>query len=299
MNKRNDGLFQFHRTPATSGLPRLAVPMIQRVIVMGGVLVSRMVISAFAVLFALLASAQAPLSEMVDIPAGPFMMGSNHGPEDERPAHPVTLAAFLIDRFPVTNTQYANFLSLQLEKAGATARLYDYDDPDARIHRRDERWLADPGFENHPVVEVPWLGAVSYCAVNGKRLPTEAEWEKAARGTDGRRYPWGSELPERGRGQFAAGWNETAPVNTHPAGASPYGVREMAGNVWQWVSSAYRPYPYSATDGREDLMPGLVRATRGGGHDSQPGAITTTQRGRDLSRNPAAGHHNIGFRCAR
>jgi len=106
-------------------------------------------------------------------------------------------------------------------------------------------------------------------------------------------------LPERGRAQFAAGWNETAPVDTHPAGASPYGVREMAGNVWQWVSSAYRPYPYSATDGREDLMPGRVRATRGGGHDSQPGAITTTQRGRDLSRNPAAGHHNIGFRCAR
>ena len=260
---------------------------------------SRMVISAFALLFALLAWAQAPLSEMVDIPAGPFMMGSDDGPEDERPAHPVTLAAFSIDRFPVTNTQYANFLSLPLGKADATARLYDYDDLDARIHRQGERWLADPGFENHPVVEVPWMGAVSYCAVNGKRLPTEAEWEKAARGTDGRRYPWGAELPERRHGQFAAGWNETAPVDTHPTGASPYGVREMAGNVWQWVSSAYRPYPYSATDGREDLMPGPVRATRGGGHDSQPGAITTTQRGRDLSRNPAAGHHNIGFRCAR
>lgn len=262
----------------------------------------RMVISTFAVLlafFALLASAQTPLSEMVDIPAGPFMMGSNDGPEDERPAHQVTLAAFLIDRFPVTNTQYANFLRLQFEKAGATARLYDYDDPDARIHRQGERWLADPGFENHPVVEVPWMGAVSYCAVNGKRLPTEAEWEKAARGTDGRRYPWGAELAERRHGQFAAGWNETAPVDTHPAGASPYGVREMAGNVWQWVSSAYRAYPYSAIDGREDLMPGLVRATRGGGHDSQPSAITTTQRGRNLSRNPAAGHHNIGFRCAR
>ena len=73
----------------------------------------------------------------------------------------------------------------------------------------------------------------------------------------------------------------------------------MAGNVWQWVTSAYRSYPYSASDGREDLKPGPVRVTRGGGHDSKAIAITTTQRGRDLSRNPAAGHHKIGFRCAR
>ena len=73
----------------------------------------------------------------------------------------------------------------------------------------------------------------------------------------------------------------------------------MSGNAWQWVSRAYRSYPYIATDGREDLMPGLVRATRGGGHDSQPGAITTTQRGSNLSRNPAAGYYDIGFRCAR
>ena len=113
-------------------------------------MMSRIVISTFAVLLPLLASAQPPLSEMVDIPAGSFMMGSNDGPEDERPAHQVTLAAFLIDRFPVTNTQYANFLRLQFEKAGPTARLYDYDDPDARIHRQGERWVADPGFENHP-----------------------------------------------------------------------------------------------------------------------------------------------------
>jgi iron(II)-dependent oxidoreductase len=243
------------------------------------------------------AFAQQPtLSEMVSIPAGAFTMGSNEGPEDERPAHEVTLAAYSIDRFPVTNAQYAEFLNREPTRA---PRLYDVPDPDARIHRRGERWAADPEFGNHPVNEVPWAAAVEYCKSRGKRLPTEAEWEKAARGTDARRYPWGSDLPDRRHARFESAFNETAPVDATPAGASPYGAREMAGNVWQWVSSAYRPYPYRADDGREDLKPGPVRVTRGGGHDSPANEITTTQRGRNLSRNPASGHHNIGFRCAR
>lgn len=253
---------------------------------------------AIAAIVSPLALAQTPASEMVVIAAGPFTMGSNEGPEDERPAHEVTLAAFSIDRFPVTNAEFAAFLNLELAKAGPAARVYDIDDPDARIHRRENRWSADKGYENHPVVEVPWAGALAYCAARGKRLPTEAEWEKAARGTDARRYPWGAQLPERRRAQFAAGWNETAPVDAFPAGASPYGVRDMAGNAWEWVSSAYRPYPYRADDGREDLKSGPVRGTRGGGHDSPADEITTTHRGRNLSRNPASGHHNIGFRCA-
>ena len=236
---------------------------------------------------------------MIQIPPGPFTMGSTEGPDDERPAHEVTLAAFSIDRFPVSNSQYAGFLNSVNATAKTAARLYDFDDPDARVHRRGERWAADTGYENHPVVEVPWLGAVEYCRSKAKRLPTEAEWEKAARGADARRYPWGSEVPDARRARFESRYNETAPVDAHPAGASPYGVREMSGNVWEWVASAYRPYPYRADDGREDLKPGPVRATRGGGHDSPSSEITTTQRGRNLSRNPASGHHNIGFRCAR
>ena len=236
---------------------------------------------------------------MVSIPAGPFTMGSTEGPDDEKPAHEVKLAAYSIDRFPVTNAQYAEFLNSISASPKASARLYDFDDPDARIHRRGERWAADAGFENFPVNEVPWLGAVEYCRSKSKRLPTEAEWEKAARGTDARRYPWGSEPPDARRARFESRFNETAEIDARPAGASPYGVREMSGNVWNWVSSAYRPYPYRADDGREDLRPGPVRATRGGGHDSPAAEITTTQRGRNLSRNPSAGHHNIGFRCAR
>ncbi len=245
------------------------------------------------------AAAQTLTSPMIEIPAGPFIMGSDSGPADERPAHTVNLRAFAIDRLPVTNMQFAEFL----QSAGLTGsrgeRLYDHDDPDARIHRYQNRWLADPGAEQHPVVEASWAGARAYCEWRKLRLPTEAEWEKAARGIDGRRFPWGNEPPDSRRARFAAGWHDTTAVDAHPAGASPYGVLDMAGNAWEWVSSAYRPYPYQAEDGREDPTTGAVRATRGGGQDSSADEITTTQRGPNLSRNPAAGHHNIGFRCAR
>ena len=237
--------------------------------------------------------------EMVAIPGGPFTMGSNDGPDDERPAHLVNVATFEIDRLPVTNGQFAEFLNAIGTHNKSGERLFDDDDPDARIHKQGTRWIADKGYENHPVVEVSWPGARNYCTWRGKRLPTEAEWEKAARGSDGRKYPWGNAAPDRSRARFAARFNDTAAVDAHPAGASPYGVLDLAGNAWEWVSSAYRPYPYHANDGREDLKAGPVRATRGGGHDSPAEEITTTQRGRYLSRNPAAGHHNIGFRCAK
>lgn len=246
-----------------------------------------------------LLSAQSGVSDMITIPAGAFTMGSKEGPEDERPAHEVSLPAYVIDRFPVTNAQFAELLNAVSALPATSARLYDFDDSDARIHRLSERWVADAGFENHPVVEVPWAGAAAYCTSRGKRLPTEAEWEKAARGADARRYPWGNDVPDRRRARYESRFNETAPVDASAAGTSPYGVRDMAGNAWEWVSSAYRPYPYRADDGREDPKPGPVRSTRGGGHDSPASEITTTQRGRHLSRNPAAGHHNIGFRCAK
>lgn len=237
--------------------------------------------------------------EMITIPAGAFSMGRDDGQEDERPAHPVHLPAFQIDRLPVTNAQFAEFLNARGHSNAGGARYYDYDDSDARIHQVNGKYVADRGFENHPVVEPSWLGAREYCAWRNKRLPTEAEWEKAARGTDARRYPWGNSAPTPGQAQFGTHFNDTASVENFNAGASPYGVLGMAGNAWHWVSSAYRPYPYRADDGREDLTPGPVRSTRGGGHDSPAGEITTTQRGRTLSRNPRAGHHNISFRCAK
>jgi formylglycine-generating enzyme required for sulfatase activity len=243
--------------------------------------------------------AAAPAQDMVRVPGGPFVMGSDNGPADERPAHTVQLREFEIDRVPVSNAEFARFLERFGPVAKDGARYFDWDDRDARIRRVAGTWHADSGYEEHPMVEVSWLGAGAYCQWRGKRLPTEAEWEKAARGPDGRRYPWGGSTPTKRHARFEGGWNETSPVGAHPLGAGPYGALDMAGNVWQWVSSAYRPYPYRPDDGREDAAPGPVRATRAGGHDSPAFELRTTERGRTLSRNPAAGHHNIGFRCAR
>jgi iron(II)-dependent oxidoreductase len=240
---------------------------------------------------------------MIEIPAGAFRMGSDAGPDDERPAHEVRLAAYAIDRLPVTNAEFAAFLNAAGPRNARGERLYDDDDDDARIHRANEfkpgRWRADSGFEAHPAVEVSFRGAAEYCAWAGKRLPTEAEWEKAARGADGRRYPWGNQAPDATRARYGAAFNATAPAGSHPAGASAHGVLDMAGNVWQWTSSLYRAYPWRADDGREDARSPEARVTRGGAHDWPAGALTATHRGRGLSRAPAAGHHNIGFRCAR
>jgi iron(II)-dependent oxidoreductase len=238
------------------------------------------------------------LNAMALIAEGDFVMGSNNGPDDEKPEYRVFVKSFFMDVLPVSNDDFAKFLNARGLKNHLGESFYDDDDRDARIHQQHSLWQADLGYVTHPVNEVSWLGARDYCAWLNKRLPTEAEWEKAARGTDGRKYPWGNSRPNNKRALFGAAYNSSVPVDAFPDGASPYGVLDLSGNQWEWVSSAYRPYPYSADDGRENQNPGPVRSTRGGGHDSSEDEITTTQRGRNLSRNPNAGHHNIGFRCA-
>jgi formylglycine-generating enzyme required for sulfatase activity len=127
---------------------------------------------------------------------------------------------------------------------GAEGRkIFRHRRPGCAVHRRDGRWQPHSGHENHPVVEASWFGALAYCRWLGKRLPTEAEWEKAARGTDGRKYPWGAEPPDRTRAHYGAGWNDLVPVGSFPKAASPYGALDMAGNGWEWVSSAYSALP--------------------------------------------------------
>jgi iron(II)-dependent oxidoreductase len=235
---------------------------------------------------------------MALIPKGAFTMGSNLGPDDEKPSHTLFIESFFLDILPVTNAEFAEFLNSQGLKNKRSESFYDDQDNDARIHLQNLKWQADNGYAMHPVNEVSWVGARDYCSWLNKRLPTEAEWEKAARGTDQRKYPWGNSKPNNKQALFGASYNASAPVDAFPEGASPYGILDMAGNQWEWVSSAYQAYPYKSDDGRENQNSGPIRSTRGGGHDSSEEEITTTQRGKNLSRNPKAGHHNIGFRCA-
>jgi formylglycine-generating enzyme required for sulfatase activity len=238
--------------------------------------------------------------DMVRLAGGTFRMGSDTGLADERPVHSVTLKPFWIDRTPVTNAQFAAFLqALGGTKNARGQSLFDWDDSDARIEQAGGRWRPHKGFGDHPVVEMTWYGARDYCTWRGKRLPTEAEWEFAARGTAGRTYPWGEAPPDPTRARYGVRWGETVPVGSLPAGATPEGVLDLAGNAHQWTSSIAMPYPYRADDGREDPDRLADRVTRGGAADTGPESLRAAWRGARVSRAPRAGHHNIGFRCAR
>jgi formylglycine-generating enzyme required for sulfatase activity len=167
------------------------------------------------------------------VPAGPFTMGcDDRGELDERPAHTVTLAAFYLDITEVSNEAYARCV-----ETGACEA------PDPRNADRNH-FGPDSRFRGpkQPVSSIPWDSARAYCAFVGKRLPREAELEKAARGTDGRRYPWGDDDPDEQRAVFQA--SVTADVGTHPLGKGPYGHLDLAGNVWEWMEDIYDPYAY-------------------------------------------------------
>lgn len=170
--------------------------------------------------------------EMVLIPAGPFIMGSDTRLPDEGPQHRVDLAAYYIDKYEVTNLQYKAFNDATHGRSPA--------------HFRNRSF--PPGKADHPVTFVTWEDADRYCQWAGKRLPTDQEWEKAGRGTDGRMFPWGNEFSEvnantplrwKRLGQFG----DTTPIGGFPQGASVFGVFDMSGNVWEWTASWYQAYP--------------------------------------------------------
>ena len=169
---------------------------------------------------------------MILVPAGKFIMGTNDRLPDEGPQHEVDLKAFYIDQWEVTNLQFQNFINA--------------------THRRSPQHFKNRTFPegkaDHPVTFVSWNDADAYCRWAGKRLPTDEEWEKAARGTDGRIFPWGNEF-DPGKANTPHRWGtankegDTLPVGAFEEGRSPYGVYDMTGNVWEWTASWYQPYP--------------------------------------------------------
>ncbi len=237
---------------------------------------------------------------MIRIEGGTFMMGSNSSLVDEYPSHPVTVKTFYLDKTVVSNAQFIPYLNRFGHDGPNGERMYDLRDNDARIKMLVRRsYVPFKGHENMPVTEVSWIAARHYCENLGKRLPTEAEWEYAARGKEGRKYPWGNQAPDATRAHYDKEWGDMAPVDAYPKGATPEGVLGLAGNVHEWTTSESDPYPYKPNDGREEVNYFADRVTRGGAHDSPVDELIATWRGATVSRNPNGGHHSIGFRCAK
>ena len=254
-------------------------------------------ILAAVVLLALPAAAAADGIMLVQ--AGAFWMGRDDGPADEAPQHRVYVSDFWIERHKVTNAEFALFLDATGLRPSGSERRYDEDDADARIRLIRGRWVTDPGFERHPVVEVSWFGARDYCAWKGRRLPTEAEWEKAARGDDRRLYPWGAAAPASHLAVFGRAYNATEPADSRPDGASPYRVQDMLGNLREWTATVLRPYPYRTDADREPYTGASGRVVvRGASHDDPADSLALTRRRSYDRRGAAAGHHFVGFRCA-
>jgi formylglycine-generating enzyme required for sulfatase activity len=245
--------------------------------------------------------------ETVLVPAGPFLMGSDEGEEYEGPQHEVNLPAYRIGKYPVSNAQYAEFLKHN-PKQPVPGRAWLQRSPPS-------------GQDSYPVVTIDWHDAVAYChwlrEQTGRlyRLPTEAEWEKAARGTDGRLYPWGNEWLT---GDAAAGNSSIRPITAESAGSnqldqtyrvSPFGCFDMVGSVQEWTSTLWgssrqetaTPYPYRANDGREDLeadayLPRVYRVFRGGLPSDEQATLECSTRNR---ARPQSATKERGFRVAR
>jgi formylglycine-generating enzyme required for sulfatase activity len=234
---------------------------------------------------------------MVLIPEGSFLMGSRQSDGrigfeigiDELPQQEVALQGFYIDRYEVTVAQYKKFLDATGRKPPTDPRF-----PEIYPWGRGE----EPPKElmNHPVIYVTWSDANAYCRWVGKRLPTEAEWEKAARGTDGRFWPWGNKFDSKKANVREYGARGTLEVGSFPDGVSPYGVYDMAGNVAEWVADWYQGYPGS-TLVREAF--GKVNKVIRGGAWTLFGEPYSRVTHRTRSMNPKKQHRSIGFRCAK
>lgn len=261
---------------------------------------------------------------------GTFVMGTEEAEINEKPEHDVFVSSYHVDRYEVRADEFASFLNAR----GNPDDRYFTEDRRSTIVRVDDGiWRARSGFERYPANNVSWQGAYAYCDWVGKRLPTEAEWEKAARGEDKRRFPWGDEPPVETKARFArdpgGGIDEILePVDALPEGVSPYGLHHASGNVWEWVSDWYRqhycdwcddaesnraaasilgeekaPFEEGWTEKQEVLERidpggpayGSFKVLRGGSWMDDSDEVRTTVR---YWRLPEERGINIGFRCA-
>ena len=263
----------------------------------------------------------APTDGMVQVyvPAGEFTMGSEDGDYDEKPVHTVYLDAYWLDQTEVSNAQFAQFVAAtghqttaEQEGGGYTYTTDGWNyTPGANWQRPQGPGSNLNGLDNHPVVLVSWPDATAYCEWAGRRLPTEAEWEKAARGTDERVYPWGNTFDGNRLnycdancpfdtwkdGNVDDGYQFTAPVGSYPSGASPYGALDMAGNVWEWVADWYDERYYARSPARNPTGPtsGDFMVLRGGSWRDNRYNLRCATRGGNA---PDVRFHDFGFRCA-
>jgi formylglycine-generating enzyme required for sulfatase activity len=224
--------------------------------------------------------------EMVTIPAGPFLRGTTSGGFDEQPQRMIFLETFSIDRYEVTNHQYQEFVvATGHRKAGPPSRY--------------AKSIGKMRGANQPAVYVSWDDATEYCRWKGKRLPTEAEWEKAMRGSDGRLWPWGNSEQPNGANwaRVQDGHEISARVGTFQADKSPYGVMDGAGNVMEWVADWYDEMYYKDSPDKNPPSPeyGTYRVLRGGSYTTTGADVRITSRSKMV---PDFRDETIGFRCA-
>jgi formylglycine-generating enzyme required for sulfatase activity len=242
---------------------------------------------------------------MVLVPEGEFVMGYNTkndeewGDIDEEPVHNVFLNSYFIDKYEVNAYQFSNFLN----KFSNQASRFFQTGKGVTIEKLNNMFRPRPGLENYPANRVSWYGADAYCRWVSKRLPTEAEWEKAARGIDERMFPWGNKYPTNNHVTFKRkfvklGFKVMENVDSMPEGRSPYGAHHMAGNVWEWVADWYRDSYYEKTPFTNPKGPqsGISKVLRGGNWYYKAYYLRTTYR-----FNEKPGNFKIwqGFRCAK